>query len=53
MAGACGKLGERKDAYKVLVGGPEGKRQPGRPSRRLANNTKMYLQHIKWNHERN
>ena len=33
-------------------GGAEGKRPPGRPCCRLANNTKMYLQQIKWSHER-
>ena len=31
---ACDCLGERRDAYRILVGKPEGKRLLGRPRRR-------------------
>jgi hypothetical protein len=40
-------MGERKgEAYRVLVGKPEGKRPPGRPRRRWENNIKIYLQEV-------
>ena len=39
-------LGEKRGAYKVLVGKPDEKRQLGRPSRRWKYNIKMGLQ--KW-----
>jgi len=35
---------ERRGVYRVLVGKPEGKRQLGRPRRRLEDNIKMDLQ---------
>jgi len=37
-------MGERKGAYRVLVGKPEGKRPLGRPRPRWKNNIKMDLQ---------
>jgi stalled ribosome rescue protein Dom34 len=37
------KLGERRDAYSVLVGKPKGKRPLGRPRRRWEHNIKMNL----------
>jgi hypothetical protein len=40
------RIRERKGAYTVLVGQFEGKRPPGRPSRRWKNNIKMYLQEL-------
>jgi hypothetical protein len=45
MGGACGMYGgvERRDLYRVSVGKPEGKRQPGRPRRRREDN-KMDLE---------
>jgi hypothetical protein len=36
-------MGERRGAYRVLVGGAEGRRLFGRPRRRCENNIKMYL----------
>jgi len=36
--------GDRRVAYRVLVGRPEGWRPHGTPGRRRENNIKMYLQ---------
>jgi hypothetical protein len=33
-AGHIGRMGEKKNAYRILVGKPEGKRPLGRPRRR-------------------
>jgi hypothetical protein len=35
--------GEKRNAYRILVGNPEGKRPLGRPRRRWVNNIKMDL----------
>jgi hypothetical protein len=40
------RVGQRKNAYKILVGKPEGKRQLGRPRRRWENNFRIYLREI-------
>jgi hypothetical protein len=34
--------GEKRNAYRLLVGNPEGKRLLERPGRRLVDNIKMY-----------
>jgi hypothetical protein len=39
---------EKRDAYSILVRKPEGKRQLGRPRRRLVNNNKEDLIEIGW-----
>jgi hypothetical protein len=39
-------MGDRRDAYGVLIGRPEGKRQLGRPRRRWGNNIKMDFQEV-------
>jgi hypothetical protein len=41
-------MGERRNVYMLLVGKAEGKRPLGRPSRRCADNIKMYLLEIVW-----
>jgi hypothetical protein len=41
---------EKRDAYKVLVGKPEGKRPLERPGQRWDNNIKISLQEIGWEH---
>ena len=41
---------QRKDAYKVLVRKPEGKRPLGKHNRRWKNNIKMYVQEVGWRH---
>jgi hypothetical protein len=35
-------MGEKKNAYRILVGKPEGNRLLGRPRREWVNNIKMY-----------
>jgi hypothetical protein len=41
-------MGERRGAYRVLVGKPEGKRPLGRFRRRWEDNIKMDLQEVGW-----
>jgi hypothetical protein len=43
-------MGERKSAYNVLVGKPEGKSPLGRPRHRWEENIKMELQEVGWGH---
>jgi hypothetical protein len=38
-------MGEKRNAYRILVGKPEGKRTLGRPRRRWVDNIKIYLGH--------
>ena len=40
------RMGERRGAYRVLVGKSEGKRPLGRPRRRWEDNIKMNLQEV-------
>ncbi|KAJ4449162.1 hypothetical protein ANN_00558 [Periplaneta americana] len=40
------RMGESKNAYRVLVGSPEGKRPLGRPRRRWEDNIKMDLREV-------
>jgi hypothetical protein len=42
-------MGERRNAYRILVGMPEGKRPLGRPRRRWVDNIKMDLRVVGWN----
>jgi hypothetical protein len=41
-------MGEKRSAYKILVGNPEGKRPLGRPRRRWVDNIKIDLREIEW-----
>jgi len=41
------RLSEKRGAYRVLVGKPEGKRPLGRPRRRWEDNIKMDLQEVR------
>jgi hypothetical protein len=43
-------MGERRDAYWVLVGKSEGRRSLERPRRRWEDNIKMDLREVKWGH---
>jgi hypothetical protein len=42
------KMGEKSNAYRILVGKPEGKRPLGRPRRRWVDNIKIDLREIGW-----
>jgi hypothetical protein len=46
MGGTCSTYGERKAAYRILVGKPNGKRPLGTPRRRWEYNIKMDFQKI-------
>jgi hypothetical protein len=41
-------MGEKRTAYRLLVGKPEGRRPLGRPRRRWVDNIKMNLGEIGW-----
>jgi hypothetical protein len=41
-------MGETRNAYRILVGKPEGKRPLERPTRRWVDNIKMDLGEIGW-----
>jgi hypothetical protein len=41
-------MGAKRDASRILIGKPEGKRPLGRPRRRWVDNIKMYLREIEW-----
>jgi hypothetical protein len=43
-------MGEKKNAYRLLVGKPEEKRPLGRPRRRWVDNIKMDLGEVGWSH---
>jgi hypothetical protein len=47
-AGHAARMGERRNAYRTLVGKPEGKRPLGRPRRRWADNIRMDLREVEW-----
>jgi hypothetical protein len=47
-AGHVGGMGEKRNACRLLVGKPEGKRPLGRPSRRWLDNTRMELGEVGW-----
>jgi hypothetical protein len=48
MGRACSTNGGKRNAYRILVGKPEGKRPLGKPRRRWADNIKMDLRDIGW-----
>jgi hypothetical protein len=47
-AGLVARTGEKRIAFRLLVGMPEGKRPLGRPRRRWVDNIKMGLLEIGW-----
>jgi hypothetical protein len=48
MGRICSTNGGEEDAYRILVGKPEGRRPLGRPTRRWVGNIKMNLREIEW-----
>jgi hypothetical protein len=42
------RMGEKKNAYRLLVGKPEGKRPLGRPTRKWVDNIRMDLGEVGW-----
>jgi hypothetical protein len=47
-AGHVERMVEKRGAYRILVGRPEGRRQLGRPRRRWEDKIKMDLQEVGW-----
>jgi hypothetical protein len=41
-------MGEKRNAYRILVGKPEGNRSPEKPRRRWKDNIKMDLREVGW-----
>ena len=50
LAGHVARMEEKRGAYRVLVGKPEGKRPLGRPRRRRVDNIRMDLQEVGCGH---
>jgi hypothetical protein len=48
MGKACSTHGENRNAYRILVGKPEGRRPLGRPRRRRADSIKIDFRKIGW-----
>jgi hypothetical protein len=48
MGRACSTNGAKKNAYRILVRKPEGRKPMGRPRRRWVDNTKMNIREIEW-----
>jgi hypothetical protein len=44
--GHIARMGETRNAYRILVGKPEGKRPQGRPRHRWVDNIKMDLREV-------
>jgi hypothetical protein len=47
-AGHVARIGEKRNAYRLLVGKPEGKRPLGRPRCRWVDNIRMVLGEVEW-----
>jgi hypothetical protein len=47
-AGHVARMGKTRNAYRILVGKPEGKRQLGRPRYRWVDNIKTDLREMGW-----
>jgi hypothetical protein len=47
-AGHVARMGNKRNAYKIFVGKPEGKKSLGRPRRRWVDNIKMDIREIGW-----
>jgi hypothetical protein len=47
-AGHVARMGDKRNAYRILVGKPEGRMPPGRPRCRWVDNIKIDLREIGW-----
>jgi hypothetical protein len=47
-AGHVARMGEKRKAYMLLIGKPEGRRPLGRPRRRWMDNIRMDLREVGW-----
>jgi hypothetical protein len=47
-AGHVARMGEKRNAYRLLMGKPEGRRPLGRPKRRWLDNIRMDLVEVGW-----
>jgi hypothetical protein len=48
-AGQVACMGEERNAHRILMGKPEGKRPPEKPRYRWVNNINIDLREIEWN----
>jgi hypothetical protein len=48
MGGTCSRNGEKRNAYRFLVGKPEGRRPLRRPKRRWLDNIRMDVVEVGW-----
>jgi hypothetical protein len=48
MDGVCSTHGEKRNAYRILVGKPERKRPLGKPRHRWEDNIRMNVREIGW-----
>jgi hypothetical protein len=48
LAGHVARMGEKRNAYRLLVGKPEGKSPLGRPRRRWVDNIRIDLGEVGW-----
>jgi hypothetical protein len=48
MGEACSTNGEKRNAYRLLVGKPEGRRPLGTPRRRWLDNIRIDLVEVRW-----
>jgi hypothetical protein len=48
LAGHVARIWKKRNAYKLLVGKPEGRRPLGRPKRRWFDNIRMDLAEVGW-----
>jgi hypothetical protein len=46
MGGECSTNGEKRNAYRLLVGKPEGRTE--RPTRRWVDNIRIHLEEVEW-----
>jgi hypothetical protein len=49
-AGHVARMGDKRGAYRILVGRPEGRRPLGRPRRRWEDHINMDLPEVGWGH---